>query len=228
MNLKELIVVCRDRIDDRIEPYIVSDDQLTIYANRAQREACERSYCLYDKFTYPIVAETTELLLDPVVLAVVTARFEGELLQQVPAHGFENFKELSEPAFPRFFIQTNKTFYFYPPPKDDGVLDIYVYRYPNYPMLEYTDEPEIPENQHLYLSHWMAWEAGRLLWLKASASSSDPRLVQTELAFSGRDAQLAERELALFERRFGRARSSLELQSWIELPRDTHVKYRDF
>lgn len=41
-----------------------------------------------------------------------------------------------------------------------------------------------------------------------------------------RNPDKAREQMALFTTRFGRPRSALEIRSWRELPRDTHVKHR--
>ena len=51
MTLEQIISVCRRRLDDEEEPYRWSDDDLCLFANEAEREACRRAHLIIDKTT---------------------------------------------------------------------------------------------------------------------------------------------------------------------------------
>lgn len=48
MTLADLLNICRSRLDDTVEPYLWSDDELLSYANKTLREVCRRTKCLRD------------------------------------------------------------------------------------------------------------------------------------------------------------------------------------
>ena len=219
MLVSELIALVRERVDDKVEPYLVSDAQMIQFANTAQREACERGAVLFDSSTtgvcsYSVDAGAGTVILDPSILTILRAQYDGTDLVRIPAHGYAQLRaRLRSASTPWGYLDIGGVLHFYPPPQDAGTLTLEVYRYPLADLESTDDEPEIPARDHVYLAHWMTWEAASL-WDEAGDGVYDP--------------ELAKRELALFERRFGPARSATELRSWRELPRDTQTKPRYF
>jgi hypothetical protein len=219
MNLAALIAHTRQRIDDVVEPYWVSDEVLVAAANTAQREACERALLLYDNATQalcavPITAGQAKYTLHPSVITVLHARVVGQdhplikAMQDDLDHHVANWFEKS--GTPRWYFQREQFLRLYPAPDTSGVLHLELYRYPLTDLLVAADEPELQEKDHVYLTHWMAYEA----YSRADADQANP------------DA--AKLELALFDRHFGSPRTAGEIRAWRELPRDTSVRIRPF
>jgi hypothetical protein len=221
MVLSELIALVRNRIDDTVyaDGYLVSDAQIIQFANTAERQICERGAAIYDDTTasvcrYAFLAGVASATLSPSVLSVLSARWDGQQLAHLPTHGYEDLKDtLRTISKPRFFLQTGSLISLFPTPETDGLLTLATYRYPLQMMEMESDEPEIPEAHHIYMAHWMTYEAASL-WDESGEGVYDP--------------ELAQRELTLFDRRYGPPRSAAELRSWRELPRGTQAKPRYF
>ncbi|MGH8443784.1 MAG: DUF6682 family protein [Solimonas sp.] len=78
MTLIALIAELRGRLGDRALPYLCSDDELTLWLNEAEREACERSRLLYDETSslarLNVLPSKSIYKLDPRILQVDTVR----------------------------------------------------------------------------------------------------------------------------------------------------------
>lgn len=59
MKLADLLSECRTRLDDVAAPLLWSDDDLTLYANEAEREACERAKLIEDDSLAKVVTLTS-------------------------------------------------------------------------------------------------------------------------------------------------------------------------
>lgn len=87
MKLSELLTELRQNVlgdrSDRIEgtpDYLWSDDSLIRYINDAQRRFARRSLILRDKNfqTVSLIENVADYALDPQVIAVISAKFDGE------------------------------------------------------------------------------------------------------------------------------------------------------
>ena len=205
MDLVQLIEVCRDRIDDGIEPYLIPDSEWTRYAIHAQYEAAERALLLQADFAVDVVAGQAAYELDPLIITPIRASLDDTKspLVQVTTRALDRAWGAWEfvEGRPTHYTQIEHSIRLYPIPVEDGVLTLRAYHYPmsNLGMPDYLDL-EIQEKDHFFLTHWMCYEA--------------MSKVDTEL----HSPKLAEKEYALFERRFGRARDANELRNWRELP----------
>ena len=54
MTLQQVIDEARDTLDDKVSPYLWSDEDLTRYANRAQERLCEEAYLITDSSTVAV------------------------------------------------------------------------------------------------------------------------------------------------------------------------------
>lgn len=208
MTLEEIIARARIVTDDTVEPYALSDPEHTIFANRAQREACDRSGLIYRATTIPLLAGQSLYDLEHEILSIDFAAIPGRRLCKMIPTDLDWLQTYSPcRGTPSIFAQREHTIEVYPTPDADATLTLKLYRYPV--ALEHPDdEPEIDTFHHEYLAHWMAYEA---------FSAEDPDF---------RNPDKAREQMALFTARFGRPRSALEIRSWRELPRNTHVKHR--
>lgn len=215
MDLSQLITICRDRIDDKVEPYLVSDDDWTRYAIQAQTEAAERSLSLLADYEIAIAAGQADYLLDPLIIIPVRAKLtNGKTpLVKTTQRDIDRLQTewATQTGHPRWFYEIEHTIRLYPVPEEDDVLTLRAYSYPS-STLSYPDslDLEIEEKDHYFLTHWMCWEA---------LSKSDNELY---------DSEMAQRELALFEKRFGPSRSAHQIRAWRELPPNMRVVPRMF
>jgi len=215
VDLIDLIVASRERIGDRVEPYFVSDQEWTRYANQAQIEAAERSLCLLYEYVIPVASNQASYPLDPSIIIPVRARLTNsdrplvKTTQRNIDRSHANWE--AQTGYPRWFFEEEHQVRLYPTPEEDDVLIVSAYAYP-LTELGYPDNihPEIEKKDHYFLTHWMCWEA---------LSKYHGELY---------DEALCQRELALFERRFGSARSSSQIRHWRELPPNMRVVSRAF
>jgi len=215
MDLSQLIVHARARISDRAEPYLVSDEDWTRYAIQAQMEAAERSLCLLYDYTISVTAGRAEYTLDPLVIIPVRAKLSSAKapLVKTTRRDIDRLRTEWElqTGLPQYFYEIENTLRLYPIPQGDDTLTVQAYSYPQ-SSLSYPDslDLEIQEKDHYHLVHWMCWEA---------LSRSDNEVF---------DPKLAQQELALFEKRFGPARSAHQIRAWRELPPNMRVVSRSF
>ncbi len=177
MNLAGLIATYRVRADDRADPYLHDDEEVTAFANEAEKEAAERSRCFMDSTTEEIcrVSLTTGVktyLLDDRVIDVVSATVRG---MHDPLHRAPDEIELAcrhhNPGIPQAYavIDAGAKLALVldreaPDPADltgtsyEPYLDLTVYRRPLQPMADpNNDSPEINPSRHTDLLYWMLY-----------------------------------------------------------------------
>lgn len=174
MNLGDLIRRTRIRLDDKKAPFLFADEDLIAYLNEAVNEACERARLITDSSTVgltqiPLVPDVRRYELDPTVIDVVGAAIVSD---GAPLPG-RNLKRIGD-AWPTRLYTGWADFYsvalkgplleltidrapqdFLPP----AVLHLSVQRRPLVPMVDLTDEPEIPVQMHPDLTYWAAYMA---------------------------------------------------------------------
>lgn len=172
MNLAALIAVARERLDDEIEPYLVSDTSLAAWATEAEREACLRARLLFDDEPgEPTVIRIGPgqgvYRLDPRVLFVDTADLiwgDGSRPFRLPLKGLDWIRERSRSASsngtPEVVADDGRgRLHLWPRPLRAGRLHLAVYRAPLTPLVEPDDEPEIGREHHEGLLDWMLYRA---------------------------------------------------------------------
>lgn len=205
MDLSQLIDVCRDRIDDAVEPYLISDSEWTRYAIQAQQEAAERALSLLYDYTMAVVPGQAVYGLDPLIITPIRLKLEAQPapLRQTTQRSLDRrgWHWEQETGTPSFYYQIEHKVYLFPIPEEEDVLQLRAYSYPM-SNLSLPDDLllEIPEKDHYALTYWMCWEA--------------LTKIDTELY----DAQRGEKELMLFTQHFGPGRSALEIRHARELP----------
>ena len=213
MTLDELIKAFRIRANDKIEPFLWSDEEVTSFLNDAQKEAAIRGRLIYD------TADTISLHKDVAVYSISKflyeiseANYNGNdgiegrsLILRTPEemrleHG-DNWK--SKVGTPRYIAISGGYCRVAPIPEKAGSLDLEGYRLPIAFDLSQkeTSEPEIAEPHHSYLVYWA---------LNLAFSIPDSEV------FDPQRAQLAERE---FTQYFGlRPDSDLRAETSLNLP----------
>ena len=208
MNLRALIDLFRQEVDDLVEPYLWSDDEAFDYANDAQQEACRRARLLVDSSTTAIcqIAVTTAglglLTLDPRVIFVRRARFAASLplkrMNMQDMEAYDPYWQDTAASTPTVFIPDFETgkLQLWPKPSAAGTLLLTVVREPLADMDSDDDTPEIAARWHRSLRHWMVYRA----YSKQDSEGADPKK--------------AAAALALFEQEFGAKSSALD-EAWI-------------
>lgn len=196
MTLKELILAARGRLDDLggdLESFdwetedsalLWTNDDLTRYANEAENEYCRRRPILDSETAavcqIAVTAGTGVYALDARVVRVKRAKLstEREVLSKVTKnwldYEYQGWEEWTSDPWYYIDDETDQKLRIVSPPKVDGNLDMTVGRLPLDPMLwadRDTVSPEIPEQHHNDLLHWML----HLAYLKADSETYDPR-----------------------------------------------------
>jgi len=175
MNLRELIVECRRASRDTVVPYFWKDEVWTAALNEAEDEACVRARLIEDDeadFCWVDLEPGVQRYpLDSRIIKVIEARnSEGQLIS-----GYEiGQKDLTLGVAPTV-AQT---------------IRLLVYRRPLNKLASASDQPEIDEQLHRYLTHW----ALHRYYSDQDADTFDPNA--------------AARHEADFERRFGKRPSA--------------------
>lgn len=177
MKLADLIATYRSRADDRAVPYLHDDDEVTGFANEAEKEAAERSRCFKDSQTTSIcqialVEGVKTYQLDPRVIDVADARVRGqrESLSRAPDE-IELACRYHAPGIARRYavIEANGTCVLVldrdvpdpttiTDPNYSPYIDLTVYRRPLNPMVDPDDDqPEINPARHTDLIYWMLY-----------------------------------------------------------------------
>ncbi len=152
---------------------------------------------------YPVTTGTRFIVLHPKIMFVKTVKVDGRPLPVPRIHvkdleeridGWEN----ADVVAPIAYIPNKQagSLWFYSGFAEDSTVRLTVIRRPLYALENLTDEPEIPEHLHEYLTHWMVF---RMLM------KPDEDI---------KNATLANGHLALFEQQFGRASSAID-EAWI-------------
>lgn len=168
MNLTELIEQFRSDADDKITPYLWSDEDVTRWLNEAEQEACTRSGLLEDVVTpaicqIPVVAGTVQYSVSPLVIDIMYAEFvpsgETEPIELCQTEAFEMDRTTArgwrrETRHPRAFIHTDVSLRLDCIPQSDGVINLEVRRLPLRPMSISVHRPEIGQIHHRHLVKW--------------------------------------------------------------------------
>jgi len=172
MRLEQLIAQFRVDSEDKLEPYLFSDDSIIQWLNEAQEEACIRANLLHESddesvceidvqagvMTYPVHAS---------IICITRAAFTpvgstGEVeMHQTDAYELDRtrpgWRQLV--GTPTSLIHNDTHIRLGCRPDADGVIRLEVQRLPLNPMLGDADEPEIAAIHHRHLVHWALYRA---------------------------------------------------------------------
>ena len=206
MELRELITIVRNELDDATQPYLWSDQELIEYFADGENEAARRARLLIDSSTAAIctitvIAGTAEYPLDSRVLFIRRALLDGDKIHRASYRDLDaNISkwQTQQGVISHFVtdLNTNKL-RVYPIPLVAGTLNMTVVRLPLADMNAPDDEPELKLHYQRSLRFWAMYRA----YMKQD----------TETFNKGR----AEDALALFEQEFGK-KSSAQDEEWIE------------
>lgn len=175
MEAQKILDEARVLLDDTVEEYRHSDDELLGYLNNGVAEICLRLRCLQDSTSdvaqIALVEDTQSYTLDSSILAVRRARVAGiaETLRLTNARwldkhfpGWDDTTLTSSArAEAAIFDYGQHTLTLNCPPSADGTLHLTVWRLPlEDDLVEgLDDEPVCPVHTHRALKHWIAHEA---------------------------------------------------------------------
>lgn len=207
MTLDEMITLYRAQARDKQPPYFCDDDELTIYANEAQMEACRRGQLLRES-SAPMAriafAAGAELVpLSNRALKILRATIVGQPVSVLSAEEMDNARpgwqaDVMPLDVPQFLItgMTTDALHLWPVPREAGEIRLTVQRLPLRDLSDGSDEPEIRREAHSALVDWMLYRV---------YSTEDIEL------YNDSKAQLA---LKRFEAEFG-SKASVRNETWV-------------
>jgi len=196
VEVEDLMTIIReDYLDDAVKPYRWSPERLYRWLDMAQKEACRRQPLIVDTTTpavcdLAVTAMTAAHTLHPRIHLVEEVRYDGSPLPKMtPAMLDRQLPgwETADADLPLAWTQNELTLTLVPPPAQDLILNLRVWRLPLVDVTDAGATLEIPEAYHEDLAHYVA---ARAYWMP------DEDL---------RDTQLAERHDAEFAAVFGPA-----------------------
>jgi hypothetical protein len=207
MKLLDLITITRSEMDDKTEPYLITDTEHIEFANDAELEACRRGRLILDSTTTAIcqiavVANTASYNLDSRVQSIRRAKLTGLLplkrrnLQDMDSQ-YSGWDDASASTPSVFMTDDTGKIRLWPTPSANTTLSMIVARSPLAEMNDETDSPEIAPRFHRSLRYWMMYRA----YSKQDSQANDPKK--------------ALESLAMFEQEFGQKSSAIN-ETWIE------------
>lgn len=171
MNLGELIEEFRIVADDNQEPPLWSDNELRIYFNQAEKEACRRARLIIDSSTAATcevasVIGQADYTIDSRVISIRRATVPSKSnrkLAVVKAELMDGFMpnwEAQSGSPDALVVGLNsKKIRLFRKPTEVFTIQLTVVRTPLTAMTNPNDEPEIPERYHQGLINWALYRA---------------------------------------------------------------------
>lgn len=171
MTLQDLIARFRILAADKAEPHLWSDQEVTMWLNDAQKQACIRGRLLREDddrsvCAIPLRDGKNTYRLHPKVYEIINARFtrDGGTARYAKLVSREwldnerpNWRDDNYP--PELVIQDDTTIRIVGSAVVGEVLQLECYRLPMDDMEQLSDEPEIHEAHHEHLVHWVLHKA---------------------------------------------------------------------
>lgn len=173
MTLGELIARFRSASNDKVEPYLWSDEDVIQWLNDAQEEAAIRARLIHESDSASLCEVKTTAgkavyQLKPQMYEITHASWDEDGTRSYRLLSLTSTEALDEndrywrtrPAsIPHSVIQTDRSVRLVPAPKSDGTLVIEAYRLPKSLMESPDDEPEINQVHHRHLVNWALHKA---------------------------------------------------------------------
>lgn len=205
MDLAAIKMECRAVLDDTIEPYLFTDEQLELRINEAMREACTRADLITDSTT-PEICEieiqsgVNQYALNPLIKEILVAKL-GVTRRPLGASGYKRQYDdhpdwMTRSGKPDAYVldyETNQIILSHRPEEDD-LLRLTVRRLPTQDLTGSNDVPPFKAEYHYDLIWW----AIHLCYLTRDSDVYDPRA--------------AEQAEAKFARRFGRRPTAEDME----------------
>ena len=168
MQPSDVITLYRQRADDAVSPYHVSDEALLGFVAEAEEEACIRAKLILDStsdfLTIPIVAGIDRYDIEPCLFDIETMNFvntDGAIFCMARAGTGEMAgADRSVQGRPfKFAFMADHSIGIWPLPNTyaSGNLQLVAYRTPEYPVESLDDDFEIHERWHRYLVDWLMY-----------------------------------------------------------------------
>lgn len=174
MNLESLVRRFRVHTQDKADPYLFADEDVTEWLNEAQEQAAIRGRLILDDTTAEVcridlTVGTQSYLLHESVFEIVNARLrnandsehEDNRLTLVSREWLDEnmpyWRECTEKA--RYAIQDDTRIRLVGTIPEDSWIQMEVYRLPLCPMAGDNDEPEIHKSHHEHLLDWAYHQA---------------------------------------------------------------------
>jgi len=166
MNLGELRALARVKLDDKVEPYLWSDEFLNDAINRAQDEAVMRVGGIADDYTpqmtlQTVFAGTYTIVVPSNVLKVESISTSTRALVPTTAEELAIANPMWEgvSGIPTKYILSATSIRVYPAPLVDTVVTMRVRRGALHPLLSDVQVPELPYSLHASLLHFVLAES---------------------------------------------------------------------
>lgn len=190
MNLGELRLALRSRLDDTIVEYLWSDSELNRYLNEATNEACLRARLLVDSTSAAVtpITVTAGVSQYPVHKSVfyIDRVFHTGSKRELQKIGHDELDEKfmkwpDDNGVPTKFLMDMNYYHvpgeddhthrltIYPTPLENSTLQLTVFRLPLEAMESDGDVPELPPHAHADLLHW----ACHLAYLKRDTDTEN-------------------------------------------------------
>lgn len=228
MTFQELITFARQtHLDDTVDPYLWSDEQLFSYAGEAERQACRRGSCeliLDEKLYLNLIAGQVRYALDLAILKierVIWTDSNGDkIIEKTSERSLDNLATAwrqAEADKPTSYYVRGRFLYLDRAPttaviEQDATLNLQIWREP-FQCTDLDAEPEIHLQHHEALAHWIAYRAFLLP------------------DYDTRDIEQAQLHLSLFDQHFGDPLSASDIEYQIaSTKRVQHlaaIPYRD-
>lgn len=193
MTLEQLIAQFRVDSEDKLEPYLFSDDSIIQWLNEAQDEACIRALLLKDWATVDVVqiqvtANLSMYTPHPSVINITRATFvpvtgDKQVLLNTDEYELDRIKpewrDTVEP--PKYIIHHDTQIRLACEPDTNGVLHLEVNRLPLAPMTGDADSPEIAAMHH---RHLVLWALHRAFSIPDSETVDANRAMLSDAAFT--------------------------------------------
>ena len=152
-SLDEMIAMFRQELNDQVEPYLWSDDEIKRYLEEAQDQFMYKTMYRTDVLTYPVKADTKDLKFQSYILKIRHAYDQDERkLYLVDYQDWLNENESrpwrTDKGYIRYLLTdyTSHKIRLYPIPEQDTSVTLEVYRVAKNPLSQ-TGVMEVSDRQ---------------------------------------------------------------------------------
>jgi len=174
MTADSLILLAREYLGDKVQPYLWSDSFLLGALNRAEQEAAVRTLCFNDETTdavtkISVLANTATYTLDSRVIRVDALLYDGAPLTHVDPDdlsGIEGNEWRDQTGTPTYWFCDGRKITLVPKPITTATVRLKAKRLPLVDMTLAANpnaSPEIESYLHRHLLHWVCWEAHQII-----------------------------------------------------------------
>lgn len=179
MYIADIVNNARLKLDDVVEPYLWSDDEIAEYLNISVEELCNESYMIKDSTTddictINITADTAYYPLSDKITSIIIAKLDSmtNYLKQIDDGVIIDYdgSAITTPSF----SYNDSSITLYPTPAANDTLHLTVYRLPlnTINMANAYNEIEVPRKWQNYLYYGIF----RLAYDKNASDAYDPQM----------------------------------------------------